>query len=97
LNLQQIDHIAAHVDPAILGDDIEEINDDIEIEPPAAVLQHNHHHVPIQQQQQQQDNLWNPNEWDRVAEDLTWDRVSYLIIKSFLFFFFKSFSSSFSD
>ena len=37
-----------------------------------------------QQQQQQQnaqaqandDNHWNPMEWDRAAEDLTWDRVN---------------------
>jgi hypothetical protein len=44
-------------------------------------------HDPIQiranqqpQQQQQpinEDNHWNPMEWDRAAEDLTWDRVIY--------------------
>ncbi len=28
----------------------------------------------------QPDNLWNPNDWDRVAEDLTWDRVCFKIL-----------------
>ena len=26
-----------------------------------------------------EDNHWNPMEWDRAAEDLTWDRVRYTI------------------
>ncbi len=40
---------------------------------------HRHQNIHQQQQQQQQavndENNWNPMEWDRAAEDLTWDRV----------------------
>ena len=38
---------------------------------------------PIFEQHQQaanEDNHWNPMEWDRAAEDLTWDRVGFQFI-----------------
>jgi E3 ubiquitin-protein ligase MARCH6 len=48
------------------------------------------------QQAANEDNHWNPMEWDRAAEDLTWDRVGLFILAySDLFTFFFTFSVHF--
>ena len=39
---------------------------------------------PNPQQVANDDNHWNPMEWDRAAEDLTWDRVSSYVYFRFL-------------
>ena len=76
---------AAHLENVFVNNDNNEQEALNENE--VAIQDDNHHvqvqHQPLHQQQQQQqpqDNMWNPNDWDRVAEDLTWDRVSVFII-----------------